>query len=438
MNKHQNTLALIYLVASGIAAANDADRVLIIRNANSATSKSIADDYVRRRGIRHVLTISCKDSSSPNDEAYDVDTAFKPYVGTKVETIDAVAYRRDIEAPVRAYLNSHSGIDFIVLTKGIPIRIDGAGEGNGVDRFSLDSHLAALDYQDLPGAVRVEVADPAYEAGTLKVFHRHFRAYPWANRFWNSHERFSHARFGGYLVTRLDGYTVTDAEALTTRSVQAEQLADAGKTPGGAIVLDVAPERGFTDKRLQPYSILSERKSTHDEVRIVSERAHLGDFNSDMQVAGALLSERRIPVELDESDWFVGNRTGLMGYVSWGSNDGHYEVAAYHSLRFAPGALAETAVSSSARTFLPTQGGQSLIADLVAQGVTGVKGYVDEPLIQAVAAPSIVFDRYTRGWTLAESLYAASALVGWEDIVIGDPLCRAYPTKGRSKTGPQQ
>jgi hypothetical protein len=55
-----------------------------------------------------------------------------------------------------------------------------------------------------------------------------------------------------------------------------------------------------------------------------------------------------------------------------------------------------------------------------------VKGYTDEPLTQAVASPSIMFDRYTRGWTLAESLYAASALVGWRDIVIGDPLGVAY------------
>jgi hypothetical protein len=58
-----------------------------------------------------------------------------------------------------------------------------------------------------------------------------------------------------------------------------------------------------------------------------------------------------------------------------------------------------------------------------------VKGYTDEPLLQAVASPSILFDRYTRGWTLAESFYAASRFVGWEDVVIGDPLCRAYQAR---------
>jgi uncharacterized protein (TIGR03790 family) len=388
---------------------------------------AIAEDYMRRRDVHHVLTIHCKDSSVLGSEVANPDPFLRVLMGTKVETIDFAAYQREIEAPIRAYLASHPGIDFIVLTKGIPIRIEGTGDVGGIERFSLDSHLAALGYDKLPQAIRVEFADPFYDKYWLDHFHKHFWAHAWANRFWNSHERFSHARFGGYLVTRLDGYTEADAIALTTRSLQAEHLVRADKIPNGEVVLDIAPEQGFTGEARQPYSILSERKSRHEEVRIVDEKSHLGDFNSDMEVAAELLTARGIPVELDRSDRFVGNRSGLMGYVSWGSNDAHFSDVAYHSVKFAPGAIAETAVSTSGRTFLPTHGGQSLAADLIVQGVTGVKGYVDEPLVQAVASPSIVFDRYTQGWTLAESLYAASALVGWEDVIIGDPLCRAYP-----------
>ena len=42
---------------------------------------------------------------------------------------------------------------------------------------------------------------------------------------------------------------------------------------------------------------------------------------------------------------------------------------------FAPGGIAETAVSTSGRTFLPTGGGgQSLVAELIDSRVTGVKG----------------------------------------------------------------
>jgi hypothetical protein len=90
---------------------------------------------------------------------------------------------------------------------------------------------------------------------------------------------------------------------------------------------------------------------------------------------------------------FVGD---LMGYCSWGSNDPKFDEKGYLMLRFNPGAIAETAVSTSARTFLPTSGGQSLIADLIHGRVTGVKGYCDEPLLQAIASRLAV-----SGWRLA-------------------------------------
>jgi uncharacterized protein (TIGR03790 family) len=131
-----------------------------------------------------------------------------------------------------------------------------------------------------------------------------------------------------------------------------------------------------------------------------------------MKLAAEILSNHRVPIELELTDRFIGNGPALAGYVSWGSNDQKFDNDAYRSLRFTPGALCETAVSTSARTFLPTKGGQSLVVDLIEQGATGAKGYTDEPLLQAVASPSILYERYTRGWTLAESYYAASRLVG--------------------------
>jgi hypothetical protein len=123
---------------------------------------------------------------------------------------------------------------------------------------------------------------------------------------------------------------------------------------------------------------------------------------------------------------FAGNVTNLLAYFSWGSNDSTFDPNAYVSLMFAPGSLADTAVSTSGRTFLVTSGGQSLVADLVAHGLTSGKGYVGEPLLQGVASPSIALARYYSGYSMAESLYAASRFVGWEDVVLGDPLGTPY------------
>jgi uncharacterized protein (TIGR03790 family) len=237
------------------------------------------------------------------------------------------------------------------------------------------------------------------------------RAY--SNRYWNVTGPFSHAKYGGYLVTRLDGYTEADARALVSRALTAEQ----GLTRG-TVLFDVQPLFGPGDKTTQPAPISG---------KIILSESPWSEYNADMRHAHELLVERGRPDELDLSETFIGRRSGLLGYFSWGSNDPKYSSAAYQTLFFAPGSLSDTAVSTSARTFLPTRGGQSLIVDLIAHGLTCAKGYVDEPLLQAIASPTIALDRYTSGYTMAESFYAASHFVGWEDVVVGDPLCCPYP-----------
>jgi uncharacterized protein (TIGR03790 family) len=368
----------------------DIDRVLVVCNENSPVSRAVADDYEKRRGVLNVLSVRCQDSA----------------ISPANETISFAAYEHTIERPLRAFLVVHADIDFIVLTKGIPIRIaDALGRGVNNRRPSLDSYLAALGYDKLPVAKSVHLNDGGF-TGTA-----------WANRFWSSSIPFTHAKFGGYLVTRLDGYTEADAKALTTRALAAER--QAGKAVAdGKLLLDTCPAFGYADRKSQPRPVTSD-----------SGELNFNEYNADMQHAADVLRFRSVPVELTQKDVFDGKRNELLGYVSWGSNDRHYDANAYHSLHFAAGAIGETAVSTSARTFLPTKGGQSLIADLISQGITGAKGYTDEPLLQAVASPSILFDRYTNGWTLAESFYAASRFVGWEDVVIGDPLCRPYQAR---------
>jgi uncharacterized protein (TIGR03790 family) len=382
------------LSPAGIAQAlPPTSRVVVVRNVNSAISRNVADDYMLRRGVSNMLNIACQDAAA----------------NTTGETISLEDYLRDVEAPLRAWLAAHPGIDFIVLTKGIPVRIRGVADG-AWGNCSLDSRIAALGYDTVAGAHRVLISDSNYGPD--------YHGAAWSNRFWNSRLRFSRAAFGGWLVTRLDGYTEADAKALTTRALLAESHSDTGR-----VLLDQCPGYGLGDVRAQPFRVLPATAKPGDTVRILHESA-FGDFNADMQLAADSLATRGIAVELEGTPRFAGSRPGLRGYVSWGSNDAAYDPASYHSLAFAPGALCETAVSTSARTFLPTVGGQSLMPDLIAQGATGVKGYTDEPLLQAIASPSILFDRFTRGWTLAEAYYAASNLIGWMDVVIGDPLAK--------------
>jgi uncharacterized protein (TIGR03790 family) len=378
-------VALAALKTSGI----DVRRVLVIENSSSPTSVEIATEYLAARHVKNLLKIQCQDSAVSSDK----------------ETMPYADFKDSIETPLRAFLASHPKIDFIVLTKGIPIRLTGANSGEGGTRPSLDSTIAALDYADRKDTAKITLNDSG------------FTGKAWANRFWNSQERFSHAKFGGYLVTRLDGYTAEEAEMLVKYSLAAEKAG-----PQGTILLDTAPGHGLGDVKLVPRAIVN---MNADGTAALGDMNY-NDYDADMVEAASVLEAKKIPVLLDRNEAFVGHRGDLMGYCSWGSNDPKFDADGYRLLRFNAGAIVETAVSTSARTFLPTTGGQSLIADLIRGRITGVKGYCDEPLLQAVASPTVLFDRYTRGWTLAESFYAASRVTGWEDIVVGDPLCCPY------------
>lgn len=92
------------------------------------------------------------------------------------------------------------------------------------------------------------------------------------------------------------------------------------------------------------------------------------------------------------------------------------------------GAVGETYVSTGGRSFTyPTGYGQSLVADLIKDGISGVKGYVYEPYLTAIAHPNILFERYTSGWALGESFFAASEIgTSWMDLILGDPKVAPY------------
>ncbi len=379
---------------AGNAATRSPDQVLLVINTNSPVSQAIAGDYAQKRNIKNQLSINCQDSA----------------LNTRNETITLSNYTELIEQPIHEYLAAHTEIDFIVLTKGIPIRITGSSMGSCDEHSrepastrghpSVDSTLAALDYATLPGTMKIDITG----SGAIGC--------AYSNRYWNATEPFSHAKYGGYLVARLDGYTESAAKALVAQALQAEQ----GLT-GREVLLDVQPLFGLGDKATQPAPISG---------TTILRESEWSEYNADMRRASDLLTSRGKAVELDLTPQFIGDRTNLLGYFSWGSNDARYNSGAYQHLLFAPGSLSDTAVSTCARTFLPTKGGQSLLVDLIAHGLTCGKGYVDEPLLQANASPTIVMDRYTSGYTMAESFYAASHFVGWEDIIVGDPLCCPY------------
>lgn len=335
-----------------LAPQADASRVLVVGNEASVESVEIAAYYRQKRSIprTNLLLINC----------------------TTKEDVSPGEYADKIEKPIRdAIAKSRDRIDFIVLTKGVPIRIGNTMSG------SVDARIGAMN-----------LGIPDYDGRDENDLKKAL------NPYYGKDEPFSSEKYNMYLVCRLDGYTLAHAKRLVDLSL-------AAKPQKGLFFFDEADNR---------------KSGGYQEMQ-----AMLGQ-------ASEMLAGKGFRSELEQTALFAAPGESLMGYSSWGSNDGAFDVGRYKSLRFYPGALAETFVSTSGRTFNPTTGGQSLIADLIEGGVTGVKGYVSEPYTFALAQPHILFDRYTSGRNLAESFYSASQVVMWKDVVIGDPLCSPYAT----------
>lgn len=395
-------LVLLVMCRGSSFATGKPENVLVVQNSNSPMSMSIAAYYAAARNIPagNLVSVNTVDSSSLSTN----------------EIMTYANYQSQIETPIRSYLISNgltNVIQYIVLTKGVPHRISSEVTGGTSGGQSVDSMLATLA---LVNPLRVGFVEVVIDGDEIRT--EILLGSPYVNKYWRSTQPFSHAIYGGYLVTRLDGYTEADAKALVDRATNAcsaplHVVLDARSTPTPDVVA------------LQPKWILLPDGSL--------DALKYEDYDGDIVRASQVVSNRPfLDIALNQTGSALGSAYPLTCYVSWGSNGpADYQIT-YHSLTFAARAIAETVVSSSGRTFLPTTGGQSLIADLISQGVAGAKGYVTEPYLDAIASPTVLFDEYTSGRNLAESFYAASRLIGWKDIVLGDPLCALDLTDGKA------
>lgn len=316
---------------------------------------------------------------------------------TASEEIARDVYDREIAAPIGEFLKARKlagQVLYIVTTLGVPLKIRGSGGMEG-DAASVDSELTLL-YQDLAGKrheLRGPVANP---------FHRK-RGVP-----------FTHPLFPMYLVTRLAGYDVGTAMALVDRSLKAANR--------GRFVLDLS--------------------SSGD-----------GGGNEWLRNAAILLPARRVVIE--ESQAVLYGQRGVIGYGSWGSNDGNRK-RRFLGFEWLPGAIVTEYVSTNGRTFeRPPRdwiftswedrknffagSPQSLAADYLEEGAAGVSGHVYEPFLGLTPRPDYLFPAYYSGRNLAESYYLAIPALSWQNVVVGDPLCSLGPPefRGQPPTGPR-
>jgi uncharacterized protein (TIGR03790 family) len=354
--------SLLFCAATSLLHAQTGAHILLVVNRNSPASREIADYYRPRRSVpvTNVCTID-----APTEE-----------------TIYWPAYIARVETPIADCLKKgklEDKILYIVLTMGVPLRIDGKGGTlQTSEHSSVDSELTLL-YAKLKG-------DQFVREGAIPNPYFAKRDMP-----------FRHPMVPIYLVTRLAAYDVTDVKGMIDRSLAARNR--------GKFVLDAGPGSG--------------------------------EGNNWLRSAAMLLPQDR--TVFDDTPKVLYDEHDVIGYASWGSNDGERK-RRWSGFHWLPGAIATEFVSTNARTLKRppdtwnittfqdhehfwADSPQSLSADYIHEGVTGVSGNVFEPYLTGCVRPEYALPAYAEGRNLAESFYLAMPFLSWQGVVFGDPLC---------------
>ena len=376
----------LFAAMTGLAGAQTAENVLVVVNSLSAASQQVGAHYMKVRDIPAAQIVRVE---VPEDDI-----------------IPRAVYQERIERPITDWLArnaAHDRILYIVLTKGIPLRIDGT-RGRAGTGASVDSELALL-YRRMTGvavAPQGRIANPYFRDPAAA-----------ASAATASAATFTHRDQDIFLVTRLDGFTTADVVALIDRGVAPSR--------DGIIVLDQKAD--------------------------LSKDAGEGWLRASADLLRARGFGDRTVLEATTRP-FAGTQP-VLGYYSWGSNDPALR-ARNPGLTFSPGAIAGMFLSSDARTFreppakwiagdwtrqdgLFAGSPQSLAGDLIRAGVTGTAGYVDEPFADGAVRPDVLFPAYVDGFNLAESFYLATPFLSWQSVVVGDPLCAPF-ARSRAST----
>jgi uncharacterized protein (TIGR03790 family) len=356
------------LVPLGAGLAQTSQNVLLVVNQSSEVSRRIGDYYARKRAIP--------------------DTNVCRLHVTEAEEIDWTVYDKQIEQPIAACLKQsklEEKILYLVTTLGVPLRVKGQGSGQSTETCAADSELTLL-YARMHGG-------------------KFARAGIVGNPFFGKRDQaFRHPTFPIYLVTRLAGYDFADVKGIIDRSLVARNR--------GKFVIDL---------------------SANDE----------NPGNKWLRAAALLLPADR--VVLDESENVIYNVKDVIGYAAWGSNDKSRRQR-HVGFTWLPGAIVTEFVSTNGRTFKKPPDNwnistwaksdqplwfagspQTMAADYIHEGATGASGHVAEPFLGATPRPEFLLPAYFSGRNLAESYYVAIPGLSWQNIVIGDPLCRLGP-----------
>ena len=337
------------------------------------------------------------------------------------------AYEASIRLPFEACLAAApqpDDLDYVVVVRGLPIRVDLDGGGPvsltsllAVHRAARDdgTELAGAPQKATEGVLAPGVPNPVYQQvpvadGAYALTNPSAAWYASSLRIVKAAEqpasfrRRSAGHAGGYgfdgnlfVVTRLDGFDDDDAHALIDRAVAGD-----GKYPSAELLCMAGADEA--------------RAARDPECEYATRHLALAGYTASY---------------LAPHDPSLSGRT-VAAYFT-GAADLH---GAIDGLTYVPGALVDNLTSLGAvpENFVCANGAcpsaeqQTSIARLVRAGATGVHGAVAEPLNSCFPNAGALL-LYTFGYGMGESVLFAERFLYWQNLLVGDPLAAPWATR---------
>ena len=281
-------------------------------------------------------------------------------------------FRTAIERPILAFASQHHA-RCVVLCYGLPWQVTDDGPSPSDNIFSsrwasVDSELATKGASGSPG----------------------LHGSP--NPYFTSSHPFS--RTDMLLVARLDGLHERDAHALIVRAALR------------------APRCHTAFFDLQP-TVNNSRDGL------------VARYNAAIANAARYLAANGFDVVLDPHETLLSS-PGSPALFYWGwyaGPNGDCTSNSYAGFKWQPGAVAVHVCSFGAAGLRRPE---SAVPALVREGVCATIGTVFEPLVAGWTVPDLFFKNYFRpdgsGLTFIEAAYAATPVLSWQHLFIGDPL----------------
>ena len=357
------------------------DSVALIINQNSPDSEAIAARYIERRQIQPHLV--CR-LDLPEEDTVSQQIFYDQWVTPWLTCIGSRLH--DLEA--------------VVLTRGLPLRVQIDTSSDEGDAPSLTLSSASLltlirstlydeslllpqNWETLARLRDCQGFGPCWEP----LLENPWRSGPFDPEWFQIAQG---VLWSPLWVTRLDGRSRADVLRLIDRSIESE----GGGAGDGTFVLMRAANtpRGVRDGELE---------GLHQALMEEGLQSILIDYDSEWSTEEPL------------AGFITGSQ--MLGQVIEGN-------------RFVPGALVDNLTSFGAHPdnfYLDRAEVQASVARWISQGVAGVHGATDEPLNFTFPSRGFLLD-YVRGASLVEAYARHLPFLGWQNLVIGDPMTAPY------------